>query len=227
MKNKSVGFYGSSLEMLLDTMCSMLGGVVFIALTVALFAQYSTTHTPEQYHEQAVQLSNELATVTASNAVIQSELQAVLQRLQDPHQHPQTNLMRLPNLANTTKVPWTVIIRYGKLYPLRVLPPGRPGAQMLRNPALLWYRSDIIEPRADAGDDPETGVRQMMQAFKAHAQTNYFFAFAVYPGSFDAFIRAREIAATNGFQYGWDPLPETEDKRLQLVEHGEHILPQN
>ena len=37
MRNRSsAGFYSSSLEMLLDTMCNMLGGVVFIALMVAL-----------------------------------------------------------------------------------------------------------------------------------------------------------------------------------------------
>src|SRR5665213_611850 len=100
MRNKSAGFYGSSLEMLLDTMCSMLGGVVFIALTVALFAQYSTAHAPKQSREQAATLSNDLATVMASNTIVQSDLQAILKRLQDPRQRPQTNVMRLPNIEN-------------------------------------------------------------------------------------------------------------------------------
>ena len=35
MKNTG-GFYSNSLEMLLDTMCNMLGAIVFIALMVAL-----------------------------------------------------------------------------------------------------------------------------------------------------------------------------------------------
>jgi hypothetical protein len=226
MKNKSAGFYGSSLEMLLDTMCSMLGGVVFIALTVALFTQYSTTHTPEQYHEQAVQLSNDLATVVASNKVVESALQATLQRLQDPHLRPQTNLMRLPNLAKTTKQPWTVIMQYGKVYPLDVLSSDARGAPMPNNQAVLREpRSNIVEPRPEQGDTPESGVTQMVQAFKAHAQTNYYFAFWVYDDSFDAFTRAREIAMKLGFQYGWNPLPE--NQRLQLSRQGEHILPQN
>ncbi len=226
MKNKSAGFYGSSLEMLLDTMCSMLGGVVFIALTVALFTQYSTTHTPEQYHEQAVVLSNELAAVVASNKVVASELQATLLRLQDPHLRPQTNLMRLPNLANTTKQPWTVIMQYGKIYPLDVLSSDGRGVPVPNNQAVLRQpRSNIVEPRPERGDAPESGVAQMVQAFKASASTNFYFAFWVYDDSFDAFVRARETATKLGFQYGWDPLPE--NQRLQLSQQGEHILPQN
>jgi hypothetical protein len=226
MKNNSGGFYGSSLEMLLDTMCSMLGGVVFISLTVALFAQYSTTHTPEQYREQAVQLSNDLAAVVASNSVVESELQATLQRLQDPRRQPQTNLMRLPNLANTTKQPWNVIMKYGEVYPLDVLPADGHGRLIRNNRAVLRQpRSNIVEPRPGQGDEAESGVTQMVQAFKANAETNYYFAFWVYDDSFDAFIRARETAMKLGFQYGWNPLPE--NQRLQLSWQGEHILPQN
>jgi hypothetical protein len=226
MKNKSAGFYASSLEMLLDTMCSMLGGVIFIALTVALFAQYSTAHTPDQYREQAARLSNDLAVVIASNTIVQSELQATLQRLQDPHQRPQTNLMRLPNLANTTKQPWLVIMQYGKIYPLDVLSSDSHGAPIPNNQAVLRQpRSNIVEPRPGQGDEPESGVTQMVQAFKANAKTNFYFAFWVYDDSFDAFIRARETATKLGFQYGWNPLPE--NQRLQLSRQGERILPQN
>ncbi len=226
MKTKPVGFYTSSLEMLLDTMCSMLGGVVFIALTVALFAQYSTAHTADQYHEQAVQLSNDLASVIASNAVVQSELQATLQRLQDPRQRPQTNLMRLPNLQKTTKQPWQVIIQYGKIYALDLLSSDGHGVLMPNNQAVLRQpRSNIVEPRPGKGDEPESGVTQMVQAFKANAKTNYYFAFWVYNDSFDAFIQARETVTKLGFQYGWNPLPE--NQRLQLSRQGEHILPQN
>jgi hypothetical protein len=226
MKTKSVGFYASSLEMLLDTMCSMLGGVVFIALTVALFAQYSTTHTPEQYREQTAQLSSELAAVAATNLTVESELRATLQRLQDPHQQPHTNLMRLPNLVNTTKQPWTVIMKYGKLYPVNVLSSDDNGSVTPNSAGVLRQpRSNIVEPRPGLGDDPEFGVTNMVQAFQANAKTNYYFAFWVYNDSFDAFIRARETAMKLGFQYGWNPLPE--NQRLQLSRQGEHILPQN
>jgi hypothetical protein len=226
MKSKSAGFYGSSLEMLLDTMCSMLGGVVFIALTVALFTQYSTTHTPDQYRQQTAQLSNDLAQVMASNTVVASELQAVLQRLQDPRQRPQTNLMRLPNLADTTKQPWLVIMQYGKVYPLDVLSSDGHAVPIINNQALVYQaRSGYVETRPEKGDAPESGVTHMAQAFRANSKTNYYFTFLVYDDSFDAFVRARETAMKLGFQYGWEPLPE--GQRLQLGRQGERILPQN
>ena len=226
MRNKAAGFYSSSLEMLLDTMCNMLGGVVFIALMVAVVARDSTTHTPLQYHEQATQLSNELAAVTASNTAAASELQSVLQRLQDPRQRPQTNVMRLPNLAKTAKQPWIVIMQYGKVYPLDVLSSDSHPVPVLNNRAVLFQpQSGYVEPRPEKGDAPESGVTQMVQAFKASSKTNFYFAFWVYDDSFDAFIRARETAVKLGFQYGWNPLPE--NQRLQLGREGERILPQN
>jgi hypothetical protein len=49
----------------------------------------------------------------------------------------------------------------------------------------------------------------MAQAFKDSGQTNFYFAFWVYDDSFEAFMRAREAAARLGFQYGWEPLPQT------------------
>jgi len=226
MRNKSAGFYGSSLEMLLDTMCSMLGGVVFIALTVALFAQYSTNHTPDQYREQAAQLSNAVTATVTSNAIVESELLATIQSVQNSHHQPQTNVMRLPNLAHTTKQPWTVILQYGKVYPLDVLSAGGEGRMIRNNQAVLRQpRSNMVEPRPEQGDEPESGVTKMAQAFKANGQTNYYLAFWVYDDSFDAFIRARETAANLGLQYGWNPLPE--NQRLELSREGEHILPQN
>jgi hypothetical protein len=115
MKNKAAGFYADSLEMLLDTMCNMLGGVVFIALMVAMVMHDAPPTAQEEYKKNAIQLTNQLAAVTASNAVIEAELQATLIRLQDPHQSFRTNEMRLPNLSVTAKLPWPVIVRYNKL----------------------------------------------------------------------------------------------------------------
>jgi len=226
MKNKSAGFYGSSLEMLLDTMCSMLGGVVFIALTVALFTQYSTARTPDQSRRQTAQLSNELASVTASNTIVASELQAVLRRLQDPRERPLTNVMRLPNLGTTTQQPWLVIMQHGKVYPLDVLSSDSRALPVINNHAVLYEsRSGYVETRPGKGEAPESGVAQMVEAFRASSKTNYYFTFLVYDDSFDAFVRARETAMKLGFRYGWEPLPG--NQRLQLGRQGESILPQN
>jgi hypothetical protein len=227
MKLKSAaGFYSSSLEMLLDTMCNMLGGVVFIALMVAVVAQDSTTHTPDQYHGQAAALSNELASLTASNNVVESELRAILLRLQDPRQRPQTNVMRLPNLANTTRQPWLVIMQYGKLYPLDVFSFGSPVVPILNNREVLYQRqSGYVEARPGLGEDPESGIKEMAQAFKDTGQTNYYLAFWVYDDSFPAFMRARETATKLALQFGWNPLPA--NQRLQVGRNGERVLPQN
>lgn len=223
MKSKPAGFYADSLEMLLDTMCNMLGGVVFIALMVALVMHDAPPTAHEDYHQNAVVLTNQLAAVTASNAVVEAKLQATLQRLQDPRQVFRTNEMRLPNLSMTAKLPWPVIIRYNKLYPMKLMPPVR-GAASVQNDRTI-IRSEYVEPRAGEGNDPVAGVNQMIANFKASANTNYFFQFYVYEDSFDAFVRARETAARLDFQYGWKPLPASQ--LLRASRQAETVLPQN
>jgi hypothetical protein len=220
----SGGFYTNSLEMLLDTMCNMLGGIVFIALMVALMVQDTPAPPPAYYQAQAQQLSNELAAVTASNSVFEAELQATLLRLENPHLHQVTNVMRLPNISKTTKQAWPVIVQYGKLYPLDIFSTNGTGAPT-RNTRSLSRQARFVEARPGLGDDAEQGVAEMAQVFKDIGQTNYYFAFWVYDDSFAAFLSARATAARLGFQYGWEPLPQ--DERLQLGPQGEHVLPQN
>jgi hypothetical protein len=218
------GFYSNSLEMLLDTMCNMLGAIVFIALMVALVAQDSPAPQPAYYEAQAAQLSNALAAITASNSAVEADLQKTLLRLQDPHLRPVTNLMRLPNLSKTGKQSWPVIVQYGGLYPLNV-PSTNGRGGVLRNNRTLTRQGKFVEARPGLGQDPEQGVAEMAQAFKADGTTNLYFAFWVYDDSFGAFTRAREAATRLGFQYGWEPLPQ--DQRLQLGAQGERVLPQN
>ena len=225
MKNKSAGFYADSLEMLLDTMCNMLGGIVFIALMVALCARETTAPTPAAYAAQTRQLSNDLAVTAVSNTVIASEIQAVLQHVQDPRPPPQTIPLHLPDIApNTTKQQWMVIVRYGKLYPLDLLSSDGRGLPVRNTGALLVHPGTfIVEPRPGQGEDPESGVTRMAQAFKAGAKTNFYFAFWVYEDSFDAFARARETAVSLGFQYGWNPLPASQN--IQLSSRGGGRIP--
>ncbi len=224
MKKGPGGFYANSLEMLLDTMCNILGGIVFIALMVALVAQDSPPPPPDYYQAQAAQLSNDLAAITVSNALVEADLQKTLLRLHDPHLHPATNIMRLPNLSDTGKRDWPVIISAGKLYPLAVLSTDGRGVP-LRNDRNLIFQARFVEPRPGLGAEPDQGVAEMVAAFKASGKTNYFFSFWVYADSFEAFMRARELATSLGFQYGWEPLPQ--EQRLQMGAQGERILPQN
>ncbi len=222
MKSKA-GFYSNSLEMLLDTMCNMLGAIVFIALMVALLAQDSPAPQPERPPE-ATQAAASLAALNTSNTLAEAELQKTLQRLQDPHLHLATNVMRLPNISDTTNHSWLVIVQHGRLYPLDVMSTDGRGT-IKRNSHSLARQARYIEPRPALGDDPEQGVVNMVNAFRANGRTDFYFTFWVFADSFSDFIRARETAAKLGFQYGWEPVPLGE--RLQLGTDGERVLPQN
>ena len=217
MKNKASGFYADSLEMLLDTMCNVLGAIVFITLALAALAPSSHAPAPEELQRQAAELTNTLAAVTASNAVVQAELEQTLLRLQEPRQQFQTNRMHLPNVSRTTRQPWPVIVRYGRVFPLYLFSStARDGKAQ---------NAQTVEPRWGQGDDPESGVEQIVRTFRSYSKTNYYFVFSVYEDSFAAFNRAKETAASLGFQYGWDPVAQ--NTKLQLGSQGKSIPPQN
>ena len=74
-------------------------------------------------------------------------------------------------------------------------------------------------------DEPESGVESMVRTFQRFSKTNYYFVFWVYEDSFAAFNRAKETAASLGFQYGWDPVAR--NTKLKLGERGTSIPPQN
>jgi hypothetical protein len=209
--------------MLLDTMCNMLGGVVFIALMVAMIMHDAPPATRENYRENALELTNELMAVTASNVVIKAELLATALRLQDPRRHFHTNDMTLPNLSNTAKHAWPVILRYGGLFPMDIMPSVRGGVPVHNDRTVL--RTEFAEPKEGQGADPDAAVAEMVAAFKTSARTNYYFEFYVYQDSFGAFVRARDAAARLGFQYGWEPLPA--NQLLKLSRQAEQVLPQN
>ena len=221
MRKKAAGFYADSLEMLLDTMCNILGGILFITLTLAMLTHHSST--PEAYQQQAAQLTNELAAVTSSNAVVTASIQQVLQQLQNP-QRVETNQMHLPNLSQTTKIPWNLIVRYGGVYSLD-LPPAEAHAALIKNTQTIDWRGSVVEPKRGQGGDPVRSVEALAQAFRRTSQTNYYFVFYVYEDSFADFNRAKELAFNLGIQYGWEPVPNANPPLSW--ERGRRILPQN
>jgi hypothetical protein len=229
MKSKASGFYADSLEMLLDTMCNVLGAIVFITLALAALAPSSHAPAPEELQRQATELTNTLAAVTASNALIQAELEQTLLRLQEPRQQFQTNRMHLPNVSRTTRQPWPVIVRYGRVFPLYLFSSTARDGKAQNAQTIEWQRVAgkglFVEPRWGQGDDPESGVEQIVRTFRSYSKTNYYFVFSVYEDSFAAFNRAKETAASLGFQYGWDPVAQ--NTKLQLGSHSESIPPQN
>ena len=229
MKKKSSGFYADSLEMLLDTMCNILGAIIFIVLTLGLMVGASPGSAPDQYQAQAQQLADATAAVIRSNALVQAEIQQTIQQIKTPLQNYPTNRMRLPNESQPTKTAWEVIVRHGKLYPLYVYSSAARDGKAQNTLSVEWQRvagkGVFVAPRPDQGEVPEPGVTEMIQTFRAAGKTNYYFVFWVYEDSFGAFNRAKETAARQGFQYGWDPV--TQNTRLKLGERGENIPPQN
>jgi hypothetical protein len=106
---------------------------------------------------------------------------------------------------------------------MKLMPAVRGAASVPNNRTIV--RSQYVEPKAGEGDDPAAGVNQMIENFKTSANTNYFFQFYVYEDSFDAFVRAREVAARLNFQYGWKPLPA--NQLLRASRQADSVLPQN
>lgn len=215
--------------MLLDTMCNVLGGIIFITLTLSLMVGATPRSAPDAYKEQARQLTNEIAAVVQSNTVVQAEIQEALQRLENTQLVFPTNRMRLPAESQATKTSWEVIARHGKLYPLYRFSAAARDGKGQNTQSVEWQqagnREFYVVPRPDRGEAPETAVAEMAQAFRAAGKTNYYFVFTVYEDSFGAFNRAKETADRLGFQYGWDPV--TQNTRLKLGARGENIPPQN
>jgi hypothetical protein len=217
---KASGFYADSLEMLLDTMCNILGGIVFITLTLAQLVRHSPASNPEYEQREAARLTNDLAAVTASNAVVEAQLEEVARELQK-NRNARTNLMSLPHASQTERKPWPVIVRYGQLYPLATLAAGP--SEKIKNTTTLTWRGQSVEPISGQGEDPESGIARMVEAFKRAARTNYYFSFWVYDDSFPEFNRAKEKAVKRDYQYGWEPL--SGKMKLEVDSRGGERMP--
>ena len=217
-RKKADGFYADSLEMLLDTMCNILGGIIFITLTLAALTRDAAT--PAANERQTAQVQAELDAVTASNSAVEARIQSALQQLDST---PQTNRMRLPSISGTDKKEWDVIVRYHQIYPVYAAPPQGRASAVKNTRSLEW--GNTLEPKIGQGQAPENSIEEMVQAFRDAGKTNYYFVFWVYDDSFDTFSRAKEIVFNLGMQYGWEPMPH--DWRLTLKGRGQRILPQN
>jgi len=224
---KQSSFYADSLEMMLDTMCNVLGGIIFITLTLSLMVGANPKSAPDQQETRLI--TNALEEVVRSNAQVRAEIEMTMQRLQSLPVAFATNHLRLPNETEATRISWEVIARYGKLYPLYVF--SKAAREGKAQDTQLLQRQPVpgagvfLEPRPDLGLSPETAVAEMVQAFRTGGKTNYYFVFWVFEDSFGAFKRARETAVSLGFQYGWDPVEQ--GTRLKLFEGGDKIPPQN
>ncbi len=210
--------------MLLDTMCNLLGAIIFIALVVALLGRNALDHHPAPPPDPAKAAAS-LAALIASNDVAEADLQKTLQRLQNPHQHPVTNVMHLLTTVQDTNPSWNVVMRYGKIYPYKTI--SADGTGISPNVRAFSFSPDrkIIEPEPGKGEDPEQYMANTLNAFRSSGRTNYHFLFLVVADSFAEFRRARDAAANQGFHCAWQP--RLIDERLGVGTNGDVALPQN
>ena len=227
---KASGFYADSLEMLLDTMCNVLGGVVFITLTLTVLVRSAPSRTPPDTQQRAEERANQLTAVNRSNALVQAQTALVVQRLQEARPQTQTNLMRLPLQSQTGKGRWPVILSRGQIYPLQFFSRAARDYKIKNTRTVEWLDAgggaQEARPRAEQGLEPESAIADMIRAFRSGSQTNFYFVFLVKADSFAAFNRAKETAANLGFQYGWEPYGLAEPIVLSRGQ-GRAILPQN
>jgi hypothetical protein len=229
MRKKATGFYADSLEMLLDTMCNVLGGIVFLTLVLAQLVHNTPAPTPEDYQRQSTELSRELAALTASNELVQAQTSLVIERLQNAQPHSHTNHLRLPQIGTTSKEPWEIIVYNSQLYPLNYLAPNVPRGltantrTISRSP--LPGGRERVEPKPNQGEDPESGMVKMVETFRRLSKTNIYFTFHVYADSFAAFNRVEETVTRLAFQYGWEPLEQ--NTVLQVGGPSQRVPPQN
>jgi len=229
MRKKISGFYADSLEMLLDTMCNVLGGIIFITLTLAVLVRNSSR--PESYAQETAEMTNALSSISISNSMVEAEIFRTMERLQDPHAGAHTNKIRLPQAGVTTKEPWEIVLKHGQLYSLNAFSTDGSGRITRNRRSIDWQPfergAESLNPKLGDGDEPETGLTNLVKAFRRTSRTNFYFAFQVYEDSFDAFSRAEETVTQLGFQYGWEPLQKNTVLVYQQNGRSERVPPQN
>jgi hypothetical protein len=229
MRKKISGFYADSLEMLLDTMCNVLGGIIFITLTLAVLVRSSSR--PEAYAQETAEMTNALSSISISNSMLDAEISRTMERLQNTRAVTHTNKIRLPQAGITTKEPWEIVLKHGQLYSLNAF--SSDGSNRItRNRRSIDWRpiergAESLNPKPGDGDEPETGLTNLVRAFQRTSRTHFYFAFQVYEDSFDTFARAEETVTQLGFQYGWEPLPKNTLLVYQQNGRSERVPPQN
>ena len=218
-----------SLEMLLDTMCNTFGGIILIALLVSYLAQNSTLFDSEaarQARETLQTLRTQLNQPAYTGLVLLLQTNKALQQtylqLEEQHRQFSANLQHLAELSNriaqaqntrpvrfpvvrsTTKRPWNLILRYGRVYPLHFF---QNGSSRRNTSSLAWQPDplgDRLQPIADQGVDAQREPAEFSRLFNELPTNRFYLDFQVFADSFGAFSHVRTQAVALGFQMGWN-----------------------
>ena len=155
---------------------------------------------------------NQLAAEKAKSLLLEASLGQLKQRELDlveerkVAKEKQISRKRLPQERPINKKPLWVLVRYGKLYPVR-LPSSRNIFDRNKG-SIRWtdeFESKMAEPIPEKGIvvlENDTGWKAYLSRW---APGEYFLTFAVWPDSYRAFNAAKRIAVDEpGMSYGWD-----------------------
>lgn len=118
----------------------------------------------------------------------------------------QTRALRLPRVHDTAKEPLEIIVRYGHLYPVNVFLHG----QKTLNTTVLSLFGGIVLLNPSQGLDPARNAADLLAYYKQASTSNYYLVFHVFADSFEAFNLAKQAAISQGFEYAWVPLENSQ-----------------
>lgn len=114
---------------------------------------------------------------------------------------------RFPREHETRRMAWLMVLRYGKVYPVRV---ALGQGQSAENRATLnWMPvsnlEDLVVPIRDRGLSVGAAVASWGSLMGAVSTQDHYLAFFVYEDSFPGFLELRDHAVRQGFTCGWEP----------------------
>lgn len=135
---------------------------------------------------------------------------------------------RLPREHDTGRAAWLLIVRYGKVYPVRVAMAH--GTSRRNEASLIWTPQpngdDKVHPRPDRGLPAAAAVAAWANLIGSVSSQDHYLAFLVYEDSFQAFLKVRDHAVRQGFSCGWEPLRNADPLFLTSHDRGRNPSPQ-
>lgn len=148
---------------------------------------------------EIVALSNQIAALDDQITRTQERISAINKLIQTSRDSREIAL-RFPKESETTKKPFHIICKYGKLYPTR-------NASGVRNEdSIKWTRmgddKDLSEPIKNRGLQSKIQSSEIKALMHELPRNQMYVVFYVYDDSFEAFQFAREIAVRTKLEHG-------------------------
>jgi hypothetical protein len=127
----------------------------------------------------------------------------------------QVQRLRLPREHETSRNPYFLILRFGKVYPVYILNNGQPEPN---TQSLRWIDEPEslrrLEPVATQGLDPIARPPSWTAFLQRFPKETYYMVFQVYEDSFPAFTTVKTAAVRAGVEFTWQPRRNPEVLKL-------------